>query len=292
MTVLVTGATGYIGGRLAARLVADGYDVHLLVRPQSDTTQLRNLAAHIHPCPDTCRDSISTIVRTVRPSIIFHLAAARSTDPVEAMIDANLRLGVMLTEGLLAAGGGRLVNTGTWWQFNAYGGYEPNGPYAVTKQAFQDLLRFYGERKELRATTLVLYDVYGENDPRKRLMWHLLRASHGETVALTSGLQQMRLCHVDDVVEAYLVAANGLAMGEFPPCVFVGEPAVHSVREIAEVFMTILGRPLDLRWAAIPSRPRTPQRPCPVDPALPGWQSRVSVESGVRRLLTREGLIG
>jgi nucleoside-diphosphate-sugar epimerase len=40
MTVLITGATGFVGGHLARRLVADREDVHVIVRPASDVTTL------------------------------------------------------------------------------------------------------------------------------------------------------------------------------------------------------------------------------------------------------------
>ena len=40
---LVTGASGFIGGRLTQRLVRDGYQVRCIVRPSSDTTALERL---------------------------------------------------------------------------------------------------------------------------------------------------------------------------------------------------------------------------------------------------------
>ncbi len=39
MKVLVTGATGYVGGRLVPRLLDLGHDVHVLVRSPSRTEQ-------------------------------------------------------------------------------------------------------------------------------------------------------------------------------------------------------------------------------------------------------------
>lgn len=45
MRIFITGATGYIGGELAARLVADGHEVRALVRPTSDSRRLRELGA-------------------------------------------------------------------------------------------------------------------------------------------------------------------------------------------------------------------------------------------------------
>ncbi len=44
---LVTGASGFIGGRLAQRLVAEGHQVRCLVRAGSDTSQLEQLGVEL-----------------------------------------------------------------------------------------------------------------------------------------------------------------------------------------------------------------------------------------------------
>ena len=46
--VLVTGATGFLGHSLSSQVAAAGYELHALVRPTSDTSQLRALGAVLH----------------------------------------------------------------------------------------------------------------------------------------------------------------------------------------------------------------------------------------------------
>ncbi len=47
MTTLITGATGYIGGRLAQELVRRGESVRVLVRKGSDSTNLSELRVEL-----------------------------------------------------------------------------------------------------------------------------------------------------------------------------------------------------------------------------------------------------
>ena len=42
MRVFMTGATGYVGGAVATRLIERGHDVAALVRPQTDSKSLRD----------------------------------------------------------------------------------------------------------------------------------------------------------------------------------------------------------------------------------------------------------
>ena len=44
MKVLVTGATGFVGGAVARALVRTGVDVRVLARPESDLQNLQGLA--------------------------------------------------------------------------------------------------------------------------------------------------------------------------------------------------------------------------------------------------------
>lgn len=61
-TCLITGATGFIGGRLARRLLLEGYAVRCLVRPSSDTAQLEQLDVQLAIGDLTWADSLASAV--------------------------------------------------------------------------------------------------------------------------------------------------------------------------------------------------------------------------------------
>jgi nucleoside-diphosphate-sugar epimerase len=73
---LITGATGFVGGRLARRLAAEGWEVHGMVRRPPGDPAVRALAsvgsAHYH---DGSMESLMRLVSLSRPTVVFHPAA-------------------------------------------------------------------------------------------------------------------------------------------------------------------------------------------------------------------------
>ena len=205
---LVTGATGFVGGVLVRRLVQDDWAVDALVR--SDTAALP-AGVTAHRIPEGV-DALTTLVTDLAPTHCFHLATAFRGVHVPAdiapMIEANLEFGTMLAEAATGVPGLRFVNTGTVWQHFDAAPYSPVSLYAATKQAFADILVFYGEVAGLSVHTLELMDTYGRDDPRAKLIPFLLRAgAEGTTLEMTDGTQLIDLVHVDDAVGALLATA-------------------------------------------------------------------------------------
>src|SRR4051812_24601646 len=121
-TALLTGATGFVGARLARALVEAGWTVSALVRPTSNLeTTLdslgQRLQVHTH---DGTMQSMLRIVRAAKPDTVFHVAAfggaLHDAAELEALVEANILLGAQLLEALRQEGTASFVNTGTHWQ--------------------------------------------------------------------------------------------------------------------------------------------------------------------------------
>jgi dihydroflavonol-4-reductase len=111
--VLVTGATGFIGGHVAAELLQRGYQVRVLVREQSDPGRLVALGAQV--VRGHLLDTVQVERAVAGCDAVFHLAADfRLWAPDEQVIyQANVEGTRQVLAAALAAGVPRIVYTST-----------------------------------------------------------------------------------------------------------------------------------------------------------------------------------
>lgn len=295
LAALVTGATGFVGQHVVHHLCDAGWAVNAVVRAGSSRASQRHVDAQVsvHEYDGTIA-SMMGIVNKVRPSVSFHLAARvcpdHTLDDIAPLFESNLLLGTQLAEALSQSKGAALVNTGTSWQhFNGHA-YSPVNLYAASKQAFEALLQYYVEARDLRVITLKLFDTYGPGDTRAKIVNLLARhAANGESLAMSEGNQLIDLVHVDDVARAYLAAADRIASHSCPEherfAVSSGEPI--RLRDLVRRIEAYLGRPLPVLWGERPCRSR--EVLCPWGgPRLPGWTPQISLESGLKSLFRQQ----
>lgn len=295
---LVTGASGYIGSQLAARLVAAGWEVHVLLRPGSSLAPLAAVrdAVTVHVAAGGTPGLIET-VRAAAPDAVFHLAAAfvvqHRPEDVETLVQANLLFATQLLEAMAANGVRLLVNTGTAWQHFGNRGYDPVNLYAATKQAFEAILAYYVNAHGLAAATLLLFDTYGPHDPRPKLVKALWNAARdGTRLAMSSGEQVLDMVYIDDVVDAFLAAEaalRGQRGVQLRHGVSSGAPM--RLKELVAAFEQATGARLDVGWGERPDRPRDVTRAWTGFQPPPGWQPRVGFAEGLRRSAVAEGLL-
>jgi nucleoside-diphosphate-sugar epimerase len=291
-TALVTGATGFVGSHLVRRLVADGWKVHVIVRPQSDLLLLRafrdSVSIHEH---DGSTERMFAIMQAAKPSVVFHLAsmftAEHKAADIAPMIHSNVLFGTQLLESMVANGVSHLVNTGTSWQHFENKTYSPVCLYAATKQAYEMIVSYYTEALALKVITLKLFDTYGPDDPRPKLFSALRTMATGKKpMPFSPGEQLIDLVYIDDVVHAYLLAAERLQAGQVTQreeyAVSSGNPV--RLRELVQCYERVTGVTLPIEWGKRAYRHREVMVPWNQGRWLPGWQPQIKLEEGIRMI--------
>jgi nucleoside-diphosphate-sugar epimerase len=294
---LVTGATGFVGSHLSRALIRESWEVHAVVRQESKLEPLKDITdtvkVHSH---DGNAARLAEIIEDSRPDVVFHLASQfiveHKPEEVENLITSNILLGTYLAEAMSVQGVRYLVNTGTSWQHFENRDYDPVNLYAATKQAFEAILSFYVNGRGLRIITLKLFDTYGPNDPRPKIFTLLSKMmTRREPLAMSPGDQLLDLTYIDDVVDAYLCAANrllaGRVLGHEQYAVSSGRTV--SLRELVAIFQRETMSILPVQWGGRPYRQREVMVPWDRGAPLPGWQPRVSLAEGLKKLAAWKG---
>jgi len=296
-TALITGASGYTGSRLARKLLQDGWIVHVIVRPSSNLALLTDVIDQVRVhCYESTTESMLRIVGEAKPDIAFHLASFatvtyRSQD-IHAMLHSNVIFGTDLMEAMVRHQVHKLINTGTFSQHYDHQPYNPNSLYAASKQAFEDIARYYLEASPLRCITLTLFDSYGPQDPRNKIVNLLYNAYlTGEPLATTPGEQWLDMVYIDDVVQAYELAASRLLRGTSEPHekYAVSSRNPLTLRRLVALFEEEVGAKLPVLWGAKPYREREIMVPWTEGSLLPDWHPQVDIRTGIKLFLADKG---
>jgi nucleoside-diphosphate-sugar epimerase len=261
---LVTGAAGFVGANLVRRLLADGHEVHALVRPGGDRWRLAEVAADVHVGEADLRDAdaVAAAFDRARPEVVFHLGT-RGAYSWQADAREILETNVLGTANVLDAcvreETGALVNTGSSSEYGfkdhapAEGEpLEPTSVYGVAKAAGTLLCASLGRERALPVTTLRLYSVYGPWEEPGRFVPALAEAAlRGTLPALASPNVARDFVWVGDVVDAYLLAASARGEGAVYN---VGSGRQTTLAEAVDAARRVLGVTEEPSWGSMADR--------------------------------------
>lgn len=266
---LITGATGFVGSNLARKLINKNWKVTVICRETSKLDNLEDIKDKINIFRyDKKIENMINFMKENKFDVIFHLAslfiAEHKINDVNSLIESNILFGTHLLEGMKESKNKLLINTGTSWQHYNSEEYNPVDLYAATKEAFEKIIKYYIEAENIRCITLKLFDTYGENDKRPKLINLLNKfADEKKILDMSLGEQKLDLVHIDVVTDSFIKAfellKNNKEIKEETYGVSSGEQI--SLREIVENFEKKSGKKVLINWGARPYRKREVMEP-------------------------------
>jgi nucleoside-diphosphate-sugar epimerase len=224
MTIVLTGATGYIGSRLLARLVADGHEVTALVR--SDTAAARARDGGARAVVGDLYDADWVTGQFAAGDAVVHTAAA--ADGTSERMDR-----AVVTAAVRALGGtGRpYVHTSGIWVWGSNPAITEDAPFAPPAlTAWRTAVERTVLDADLIATVVAPAIVHGYGAGIPAGVFGA-RDDRGRVPLVGSGEQRWTTVHVDDLAALYaLVVESGAALGHL-----IGASGANpTVRELGE----------------------------------------------------------
>jgi nucleoside-diphosphate-sugar epimerase len=292
--IIITGATGFIGSHLCKKMVDLDYEVSIIVRPKSNYRKIKNIFKKINIFIYENNDikGLIKFFKKINPDIVFHLASLYISEhqpkDIFDLINSNINFGTHILEAMARNNIRKIINTGTSWQHYKNEKYNPVCLYAATKEAFEKILEYYVKALEFEAITLKLFDTYGEDDDRGKLISLLKKFSQEKrTLEMSPGEQEIDLLHVDDVVEAFLSAS--FLFDDKDIFITHNKYAVNSgrkvkLKELIDIYEKNTGYKLRIKWGSRSYRKREVINLWDKYNSLPNWKPKITLEEGLKRL--------
>lgn len=293
MTLLVTGATGFIGSHVVRELRARGLDVRAPVRSSSRGSALADLENEVEWVPCDLSVASPSELRDLCDSVDACIHAAWYVEPGKYAHAAEnvewVGTSMRLLEALAAGGCGRAVYIGTCFEYDHRTGYlaesSPTRPwtlYGAAKLSTGWMGAKLAEQLGVAFSWARLFYQYGPHEQEGRLVPHVVRSLlSGEDVPVTRGTQIRDFLHVSDVASALADVSGSEHVG----AVNIGSGRPVSVRDVVGTIGEILGEPGRIRFGARPDSPSDPPFICANNSVLVdeiGWKPRFDLESGLR----------
>ena len=299
MRALVTGAGGFVGAHLTARLVHDGWDVVAAVRPGSPPWRLAALQVRdrvtVIAADLADRTATTRMAGMAEPDVAFLLAAGRAAatpDERAATLAVNTASGGWVVDALPERCR-TVVLLGSSTEYASADGpmaetapLEPRGYFGATKAAGSLVVAAAAAARGMRAAALRAFQVYGPLDHAGRLVPSTLNAARtGQVLPLTGPDLRRDWVYVDDVVESCTRAGGADAL---PPgqILNIGTGRQLANEDLVALVERVSGRPVSVDMGAHPGRSwDTASWVC--DPSLArerlGWEAKVPLDDGLRR---------
>lgn len=292
MKILVTGATGFIGQNLVKVLLDKNYEVHCIVRADSNTSNISQKVTVFK-----YDENIGSLIEYFNKQNfdgVIHLAslflASHTQDDISNLISSNVKFGVELLEASKQSNTKWLINTGTFWQNYENEDYNPVNLYAATKEAFESVAKYYTQTSNLIFTTIKLNDTFGANDTRNKIfnLWNKI-AKSGEILEMSAGEQIIDISYIDDVVLAYEVLITHLNSNQkedFKNKTFaVSSNERMSLKELSKVFEEATNTKLNIKWGVRPYREREVMNPWKNGKVVPNWEPKYTLKQAIQKTI-------
>ncbi|HEY9132968.1 MAG TPA: UDP-glucuronic acid decarboxylase family protein [Dyella sp.] len=300
--VLVTGGAGFLGSHLCDRLIRDGHDV--LCVDNFYTGSKQNIVHLLdHRYFELMRHDV-TFPLYVEVDRIYNLACPASPvhyqhDPVQTTKTSvhgainMLGLAKRLRARILQASTSEVYGDPEvhpqreeyWGRVNPIG---IRSCYDEGKRCAETLFFDYYRQHALEIKVVRIFNTYGPrmhpNDGRV-VSNFIVQALKGEDITIYGDGQQTRsFCYVDDLIEAMVRTMD--TGPDFTGPVNIGNPHEHTIRELAEKVITMVGGTSRLIFKPLPQDdPRQRQPDIALAKEKLGWEPKVHIDDGLRETI-------
>ena len=161
---------------------------------------------------------ICSEIKINKPDLIINCAASQDLNDdkkaIKKLLNSNLYSNVMfLNQSLKNKNFKGYISFGTKWEFDTNRNYNPLNFYAATKHANDIFFKYYSLKKKITTISLKIFDTYGANDKRNKILNLLLKKyKKNQTLNITPGKQYLDYVHIEDILKLILIIIKDIKL--------------------------------------------------------------------------------
>lgn len=282
-TILITGATGYLGSKLAVHF-QDKYKIKILKRSFDDISRIRSFINKIQfynidktPIANAFNDKVDIIIHTAT-------LYGRNDEQLFEIVECNLKYPLTLLNVAVKRQVEYFINTDTVLP-------RMTNEYSLTKKQFLEWLIYY--KKRIKTINVKLEHFYGPEDNDSKFITYLVKnmLQHTESIKLTKGTQKRDFIYIDDLINFYSVLLKNIDSIKSGYTEFhVGSGVNYTIKEVVEKVKELTNSITKPDFGALPFREHELiESKVDIEPLKEfGWVPKIRLEEGLKKLIYSE----
>lgn len=249
LNILMLGGTGYLGSKVAKRLLKDGHNVTCTKRVSSDLSRIQSTKVNWIPASI---DAIETSTRYQNFDFVLNMVCnyGRSNVLYDNVVEANLVFPLKALNQAVEQGIKNFMTIGT-------GLPDELNMYSFSKKMFSDAGRFYVDKHNINFYNMRLEMFYGADEPTNRFLPSVIyNMINGNEVDTTLGTQKRDIIAAEDIVEAIIMVMNSNLKGYQE--ISVGTGVAPTISEVIEFIWDETGNNTKWNKGTVPMRTNEP----------------------------------
>ncbi|MCP4133191.1 MAG: NAD(P)-dependent oxidoreductase [bacterium] len=292
-TILITGATGFLGSRLVELFLSQGHSIVILKRSFSDTWRINAFKKSIRAY-DTDQIDMEKVFNENQIDLVIHAATNYGRDNEKNnnsfidVVNSNLMFPLKLLDLSIQYKVKYFINTDTFMnKFNNPGGNYLNS-YRITKKQFLQWLVQYSTN--IPVINIRLEHLFGPKDSSTKFVTSMIYSmlTNQAGIDLTPGKQLRDFIFITDAVNAYghIVRNLGSIRGSYNEFE-LGTGISYSIEHFLLTIQKLIKSRSKLNFGSLPYRENEIMDSTANLSALEklGWKPRISIEDGLHKTI-------
>lgn len=291
-TLLITGATGFLGSHLTRYFLKLGYHIGVLKRSFSKVDRLCDVLDQLTFYDiDKC-DLSQPFLDLGEIDAIIHTATeyGRQSKSASFVANSNTFFPLLLIEEAIKNNVRIFINTDTYFNKGEIP-YRGLANYSLSKKHFLDWGKHFANSDRICFANICLEHLYGTHDDSSKFTTYVIQSclKNVSHLDLTEGRQTRDYIYVDDAVDAFdkiLNVSEGSKYREYQ----LGTGKLTSVREFAENVRLLTNSNTILKFGARPYQDFEimESKADNLNLLSLGWEHKFVLQQGLRKIINYE----